>query len=54
VAARKRDERNAQRQQALANGGDGMTPMERFNLDHSTGALMLTYGYTEDPHKPGH
>lgn len=53
-AALKRAEREAQRQKALANGGDGMTPVERFNLEHSTEALMVTYGYTEDPHKPGH
>ena len=53
-AALKRAEREAKRQQQLASGGDGMTPVERFNLEHSTEALMLTYGYTEDPHKPGH
>lgn len=53
-AASKRAERDAQRQQDLASGGDGMTPMERFNHEHSTEALMVTYGYTEDPHKPGH
>jgi len=52
--ARKRIEREALRQQALANGGDGMTPVERFNLEHSTEALMVTYGYSEDPRKPGH
>ena len=42
------------RQQQLASGGDGMTPVERFNLEHSTEALMLKYGYAEDPNKPGH
>lgn len=53
-AARKRAEREAQRQQQLASGGDGMTPVERFNLEHSTEALMVTYGYSESPDKPGH
>lgn len=53
-SARKRAERDAQRQQALASGGDGMTPVERFNLEHSTEALMVTYGYEPCPDKQGH
>lgn len=53
-SARKRAEREAQRQQALASGGDGMSVIEHFNAMHSTEALIHSYGYTEDPHKPGH
>ena len=53
-SARKRAEREAQRQTALANGGDGMSVIECFNAMHSAEALMHSYGYTEDPHKPGH
>lgn len=52
--ALKRAEREAQRQQALANGGDGLTPIERFNLEHETADLMLKYGYIESADKPGH
>jgi hypothetical protein len=51
---RKRVEREAQRQQAIAAGGDGLTVMERFNLAHDTSSLMQQYGYIESPDKPGH
>jgi hypothetical protein len=51
---RKAAEREAQRQQALASGGDGLSPVDRFNATHDTAALMVTYGYAEDPHNPGH
>ncbi|TXH51501.1 MAG: hypothetical protein E6Q87_01470 [Cellvibrionales bacterium] len=54
AAARKRAERDELRQQALANGGDGMTTVERFNAAHELETLMAAYGYSEDPHKPGH
>lgn len=49
----KRAEREALRQQQLAAGGDGLTPVERFNLTYSTRDLMEEYGYIEDPHNPG-
>lgn len=51
---RRAAEREAQRQQALASGGDGLSPVDRFNAAHDTAALMVTYGYAEDPHNPGH
>lgn len=51
---RKAAERQAQRQQAIAAGGDGLTVVERFNLVYDTADLLLQYGYTEDPTKPGH
>lgn len=51
---RKAAERQAQRQQAIAAGGDGLTVVEKFNLTYDTADLMLDYGYTEDPAKPGH
>lgn len=51
---RKAAERDALRQQALADGGDGMSVIEKFVASHDTEALMHSYGYTEDPHNPGH
>lgn len=42
----------AERQQASASGA--LSPVDRFNIEHATAALMVTYGYAEDPHNPGH
>jgi len=49
---RKATEREAQRQQALAAGGDGLSTVERFNLAHTVESLLEKYGYHKDPHKP--
>ncbi len=52
-AERKAAERLAQRELALASGGDGLTPVEKFNLTTDVETLLRKYGYTEDASKPG-
>jgi predicted P-loop ATPase len=51
-AAQKKVVRDALRQQQLAAGGDGLTPIEKFNLEHDTASLLLEYGYVQDPRAP--
>ncbi len=52
AAERKASERAAERALALANGGDGMSIVERFNATNDTAALLLQYDYTQSPEKP--
>jgi len=52
VSERKAAERAAEREMALANGGDGLSVVERFKATHDTAALLLEYGYTQSPEKP--
>jgi hypothetical protein len=49
---RKAAEREAARAEAIANGGEGLSAMERFKLDHTTESLLEKYGYEQNPRKP--
>jgi hypothetical protein len=49
---RKAAEREAARAEAIANGGEGLSAMERFKLEHTTESLLEKYGYEQNSRKP--
>jgi hypothetical protein len=52
AAAQVERDRKAARAEAIANGGEGLSAMERFKLEHTTESLLEKYGYEQNPRKP--